>query len=527
LATPLYLTTATEDHSHHSCMHAHHCTVNRAVTQGWAVGESLVLQGATASVTGTSVATDPATSVGLVMACSRDYARRLQPLSAGLVTAAFVTDSSTAATAVNGRFDLIVTSLGSYTPALAAAASVNSSSSSGASETAGAAVLVHLFDGTGSSVTHPPFPLTVSSPLPPVTLSANTVVSPHSDSTNSSSTSNLALAAASSGTVSCSYWNTTTNSWQQNGLTFQRLAPCTTDSGSTGTAMCATCSTLHLTAFATRSQLPERVRPTWNTVSLTRDANLLEAYASSRTVVLAMLSIVILFFGLHAIVFYCKGHSKRRTQAHQARALYIEYGRIRKLPLPVDTMISQNGDSALRAANAAAALSSTYAATDRAALQQALSSKTVSSGISKRTAAVSDTAMLQMSQWHDDDIDMFVESSVVPRKVAQQQQKPPTPTVPLKLLSGTAHLEQQQQQQHNGERKSGMLMTALHAVVFNHNWQKLYASSGSRWGMSMTRSQFALVQLCDVMCNMCVQAIFYGRNQFSLDQKVRCTSWYQ
>jgi hypothetical protein len=506
-------------------MHAYHCTVNRAVTQGWAVGESLVLQGATASVTGTGVTTDPATSVGLVMACSRDYARRLQPLSAGLVSAALVTDGAAAATAVNGRFDLIVTSLGSYTPALAAAASVNSSSSSGASETAGAAVLVHLFDGAGAPVTHPSFPLTVSSPLPPVTLTSNTVVSPYSDSANSSSTSSLALAAASSGTVSCSYWNTTTSSWQENGLTFQRLAPCTTDSGSISTAMCATCSTLHLTAFATRSQLPERVRPTWNTVSLTRDANLLEAYASSRTVVLAMLSIVILFFGLHAIVFYCKGYSKRRTQAHQARALYIEYGRIRKLPLPVDTLISQNGDSALRTANAAAALSSTSAVTDRAALQQALSSKTVSSG-SKRTAAVSDSAMLQMSQWHDDDIDMFVESSVAPRKVAQQQ-KPPTPTVPLKLLSGTAHLEQQQQQQQQiSERKSGMLMTALHAVVFNHNWQKLYARSGSRWGMSMTRSQFALVQLCDVMCNMCVQAIFYGRNQFSLDQKVSCTPHY-
>jgi hypothetical protein len=499
-------------------MRAHYCTVYRAVTQGWAVGESLVLQGATAPVTGTSVTTDSATSVGLVMACSRDYARRLQPLSAGLVTAALVTDGSTAATAVNGRFDLIVTSLGSYTPAQAVAPTSNSSSSSNTSETAGAAVLVHLFDGVGASVTHPPFPMTVSSPLPPVTLTANTVVSSDSDSTNSS----LALAATSSGTVSCSYWNTTTSSWQENGLTFQRLAPCTSDSGSTTTTMCATCSTLHLTAFATRSQLPERVRPTWNTVSLTRDANLLEAYASSRRVVLAMLSILILFFGLHAVVFYCKGYSKRRTQAHQSRALYIEYGRIRKLPLPVDTLISQNGDSALRTANAAAALSSSYTVTERAALQQALNSKTVSSD--KRTAAVSDTAMLQMSQWHDDDIGMFVESSVVPRKVAQQQ-KPPTPTVPLKLLSSTSHLEQQQQQ--HGEGKSGMLMTALHAVVFNHNWQKLYARSGSRWGMSMTRSQFALVQLCDVMCNMCVQAIFYGRNQFSLDQKVRCSLQYQ
>jgi hypothetical protein len=491
-------------------MYAYDCNPNRAVTLGWAAGESVVLQGATAtaSVTASSV-TDPATAVGLVMACSRDYARRLQPLSAGLVTAAVVTDDSTAATVVNGRFDLIVTSLGSYSPAQALVSTVGSSSSSSSSvsETAGAAVLVHLFDGVGASVTRPPFQLTVTSPLPPITLTANTVVSPYSDGTNSSDSS-LALAATSSGTVSCSYWNTTTSSWQDNGLTFQRLAPCTTDSGSTSSAMCATCSTLHLTAFATRSQLPERVRPTWNTVSLTHDASLLEAYSSSRIAVLVMLSLLILFYGMHAVVFYCRGASQKRARSNQARALYIEYGRIRKLPLPIDTLITQNGDSALRTANAAASLSSSYAVTDRAALQQALNSKNNSS---KRTSTV-----LHMSQWHDDDIDMFVDSSAVSRKTVQQH-KPPTPTVPLKLTLSTT-----QQQQH-GERKAGMLMTALHAVVFNHNWQKMYAKSGSRFAMSMTHSQFALVQLCDVMCNMCVQAIFYGRNQFSLDQKVSYT----
>ncbi|CAM9551474.1 unnamed protein product [Chrysoparadoxa australica] len=66
-----------------------------------------------------------------------------------------------------------------------------------------------------------------------------------------------------------------------------------------------------------------------------------------------------------------------------------------------------------------------------------------------------------------------------------------------------------------------VMKSAASSLFFNHSWKDLFSSEkhAPEKELRLPKHQRCLVMLCDVLYAMCLQAIFYGKNQFGIDQK--------
>ncbi|CAM9751965.1 unnamed protein product [Chrysoparadoxa australica] len=269
--------------------------------------------------------------------------------------------------------------------------------------------------------------------------------------------------------VDCTYWDEVKKEWRGEGLVITGV---TVDQATNEATIC--CTSNHLTIFSAESS--EGIQPEWNTVNLIDDASLLAAYGDGEgTLVLVFLGLLCISFGGLFLKF--RQAASREVEAqwldHELHRIYLLKGHIPRARLPVDARTLQREK-------------------EWRDLHQLAHMDAKGKDFSNIDVAGEKS---QGDAWLNSQYDFLEEmEQKVTMKEADEHH------VPAKTVA----------------------RTAAASIFFNHTWKELFSNSSRTLAekqLSLPKHQMSVLLLCDLLYAMCLQAIFYGKNQFGIQDK--------